>query len=267
MGVGRDRIGELPEPLIHHILSFLPIKSIASTTILSKKWNNLWLSLPVLDFTQWRSPPAAAAYEEESDSDSDGSELHDSQDYRYYRVFKDSPPVDLSETNRFMDSLDKDKRLAMQLFSNCPVLEDLDMSNVSWKGLDVICFALPRLKFFTMGGFGREDLDNVKVKFDTHNLLSFTWCEYLPKEFIVVDSFPCLVEAGIRYSFADGYSESRYDYLYNLVEKVSHVKHLMVSHTYFRPKFLTTQVLSLKAPTASVILVSFEVDVISGKLG
>ncbi|KAI3897033.1 hypothetical protein MKX03_015857, partial [Papaver bracteatum] len=237
MGAAEDRISELPESLIHHILSFLPIKFIASTTILSKRWNNLWLSLPILDFTQWRSPPpTAATYEDESDSYSDGSELVEE-----YRVFKDSPPVDLPETNRFMDFLDKviflnnldhikkfcletdsmyfdqdrvkewielialgkiqelflsikcsgprvvpltlfycqsltvldlrfenqqvldqspllkicfqrlkklrlsfihfkDKRLAMLVFSNCPVLEDLYMSNVSWKGLDVICF-------------------------------------------------------------------------------------------------------------------------------
>ncbi|KAI3989134.1 hypothetical protein MKX01_033170 [Papaver californicum] len=54
-----------------------------------------------------------------------------------------------------------DKTLAMQVFSNCPLLEDLYMSNVSWKGLDVICFTLPRLKFFNIGGFGREGIENI----------------------------------------------------------------------------------------------------------
>ncbi|XP_026411071.1 F-box protein At1g60400-like [Papaver somniferum] len=109
MGViaGTDRISELPESLTHHILSFLPIKRAASTTILSKRWNNRWLSLPVLEFTEWRSPPTATTTledrkeeEEEADSDTDGSEQE-------YRVIEDSPPVDLSETNRFMHFLDK----------------------------------------------------------------------------------------------------------------------------------------------------------------
>ncbi|RZC90343.1 hypothetical protein C5167_031055 [Papaver somniferum] len=208
MGItGTDRISELPESITHHILSFLPIKRAASTTILSKRWNNLWLSLPVLDFTEWRSPPTATTAledrneeeeDEEADSDTDGSEQE-------YRVIKDSPPVDLSETDRFMQFLDKvlfldnlahikkfclktdskyfdqdrvkkwiisivmhaveelilsikcsgsrvvplelfncesltvldlqfenkqDERLAVQVFCNCPVLEDLHMSKI-----------------------------------------------------------------------------------------------------------------------------------------
>ncbi|KAI3836747.1 hypothetical protein MKW92_023711 [Papaver armeniacum] len=323
-----DRISELPEHLIHHILSFLPIKSIASTTLLSKEWNNLWLSLPILDFTRWRSPTYENQTEQDSDCDTD---LDSNTKQDEYQVIKDSPPVDidLPETNRFMEFLDKVifsdklndinkfrletdsmyfdqdrtkewinsivsrnieklvlyikcsgprvvplelfycesltildlrfqnkqvldqsplskisfprlKRLRLSFFSNCPVLEVLDMSNVSWKGLDVIFFALPRLKYFNVWiwGFGKECNENVKVKFDTPNLLSLTWFDHLPEEFIVVDSFPCLVEACLLFSFAEGYTESRYDSLYNFVEKMPHVKHLTVSDTYFHPEIL-----------------------------
>ncbi|KAI3842403.1 hypothetical protein MKW92_022577 [Papaver armeniacum] len=354
MGVGRDRISELPESLIHHILSFLPIKSIVSTTLLSTKWNNLWLSLPILDFTQWRSPPTGAAFEnlieEESDSDTDTKQDE-------YQVIEDSSPVDLSGTIRFMDFLDKvifldeldhvknfcletdsmyfnqdrvkewinsiarrnveklflfvkcsgprvvplelfycesltmlhlwfintqvldqsplskpicfprlenlrlsniefkDKTLAMQLFSNCPVLEDLYMGNVSWKGLDVICFALPRLKFFHIGSYQKDCIKNVKVKFDTPNLLSLKWFDYVPKEFIV-DSFPFLVEAGT------GYTESRYDSVYNFIEKVSHVKHLRFSNMYFHPKILDGSSVLPRSYHSFRNLVSFRVDII-----
>jgi len=45
-----DRISSLPDPIISHILSFLPTKIAATTSILSKRWNPLWLSLLVLHF-------------------------------------------------------------------------------------------------------------------------------------------------------------------------------------------------------------------------
>ncbi|KAL8466528.1 hypothetical protein ACS0TY_035559 [Phlomoides rotata] len=45
-----DRLSELPQSLIHHILSFLPMTDVVSTTILSKRWNNLWTTVPCLNF-------------------------------------------------------------------------------------------------------------------------------------------------------------------------------------------------------------------------
>jgi hypothetical protein len=45
-----DRISSLPDPIICHILSFVPTKIAATTSILSKRWNPLWLSVLVLHF-------------------------------------------------------------------------------------------------------------------------------------------------------------------------------------------------------------------------
>ncbi|XP_045798113.1 FBD-associated F-box protein At4g10400-like [Trifolium pratense] len=45
-----DRISSLPDPILHHILSFLPTKLAAITSTLSKRWNPLWLSVPTLNF-------------------------------------------------------------------------------------------------------------------------------------------------------------------------------------------------------------------------
>ncbi|EPS69958.1 hypothetical protein M569_04804 [Genlisea aurea] len=48
---GEDRISGLPNDIIHQILSLLPIKSVAQTCVLSKRWRSLWLTFPDLDFT------------------------------------------------------------------------------------------------------------------------------------------------------------------------------------------------------------------------
>ncbi|XVF01856.1 hypothetical protein REPUB_Repub04eG0125200 [Reevesia pubescens] len=48
---GIDRISDLPDVVLHHILFHLPIKTIAQTSVLSKRWRSLWSSFPDLDFT------------------------------------------------------------------------------------------------------------------------------------------------------------------------------------------------------------------------
>ncbi|KAH7862034.1 hypothetical protein Vadar_033925 [Vaccinium darrowii] len=53
-----DRFSDLPYEILEHIFSFLPIKSIAQTTVLSKHWNllSLWRSHPHLDFSPLSNP-------------------------------------------------------------------------------------------------------------------------------------------------------------------------------------------------------------------
>ncbi|KAJ1411647.1 F-box-like domain superfamily [Sesbania bispinosa] len=45
-----DRISELPDEVLCHILSFLPSKEAIATSTLSTKWKSLWTMVPVLDF-------------------------------------------------------------------------------------------------------------------------------------------------------------------------------------------------------------------------
>ncbi|XP_059438540.1 F-box/LRR-repeat protein At3g26922-like [Corylus avellana] len=48
-------LGKLPEEVLRHILSFLPIEDAARTSVLSKRWEYLWASIPNLDFLLLRS--------------------------------------------------------------------------------------------------------------------------------------------------------------------------------------------------------------------
>ncbi|XP_045787615.1 F-box/FBD/LRR-repeat protein At4g00160-like [Trifolium pratense] len=45
-----DRISNLPDSILCHILSFIPTKQAAATSILSTSWKSIWLSALTLDF-------------------------------------------------------------------------------------------------------------------------------------------------------------------------------------------------------------------------
>ncbi|XP_050289693.1 F-box/FBD/LRR-repeat protein At3g26920-like [Quercus robur] len=58
-----DRISELPEVVLQYILSFLPIKQVVQSTVLSTRWKHIWTTFPNLvfdetyfDTTLWWSP-------------------------------------------------------------------------------------------------------------------------------------------------------------------------------------------------------------------
>ncbi|CAB4274299.1 unnamed protein product [Prunus armeniaca] len=52
-----DRISDLPDAVLHHILFLLPIKTVAQTSVLSKRWRSIWSSFPDLDFTTLTRAP------------------------------------------------------------------------------------------------------------------------------------------------------------------------------------------------------------------
>ncbi|XP_057771483.1 F-box/LRR-repeat protein At3g26922-like isoform X4 [Salvia miltiorrhiza] len=50
-----DRLSELPDSVIFHIFWLLPMNEVVRTTILSKRWLNLWTTTPFLNFDESKS--------------------------------------------------------------------------------------------------------------------------------------------------------------------------------------------------------------------
>ncbi|XP_057788552.1 putative F-box protein At1g49610 [Salvia miltiorrhiza] len=48
-----DRLSELPDSVIFHIFWLLPMSDVVRTTILSKRWKNLWTTTPFLNFDNY----------------------------------------------------------------------------------------------------------------------------------------------------------------------------------------------------------------------
>ncbi|KAL6868171.1 hypothetical protein ACP4OV_015016 [Aristida adscensionis] len=51
MASGADRLGALPDELLHYVLSFLPAHSAVATSLLARRWLRLWRSAPALRVT------------------------------------------------------------------------------------------------------------------------------------------------------------------------------------------------------------------------
>ncbi|KAI3850814.1 hypothetical protein MKX03_028527 [Papaver bracteatum] len=58
-----DRISELPDALIHHIFSFLDMKYVVQTSVLSRRWRYLWSSLPTIEVVDIPFIKAGDSYE------------------------------------------------------------------------------------------------------------------------------------------------------------------------------------------------------------
>jgi hypothetical protein len=51
MASGADRISALPDELLHHVMSFLPMHEVVCMSLLARRWLDLWKSAPAMRVT------------------------------------------------------------------------------------------------------------------------------------------------------------------------------------------------------------------------
>lgn len=129
-----DRISELPVFILHKILSRLPRGDSGRTSVLSKRWNSVWISFPIIEFHQ-------NTYMKRFSS---GEFLH----------FVDKSLRRFVESKFRMEKLDLNLRMEScdSVCAWLPVALSNDVSDVSFSVLDDI-YPLPETTFASSKSF------------------------------------------------------------------------------------------------------------------
>lgn len=257
-----DRITNLPDGIINHILSLLPTKDAILTSAISTKWKSIWASLSTLEVTEWDFYPRGGAwYNDEKRAEAyckfltfvyevlvggdmpylekvaiKGSAIHPSHIESWINAaidrnireldvsFKDcyvDPPHEFSQSLFSCGSLVvlrliglgivinfptastcfpnlkvlqlesvlyKDDDSARNLFSGCPVLEDLTIVREEWDDLETLIIASGSLKSLSMEIIleKREDIVQ-KFVIDCPALESLDMVDTVSEDFEVKD--------------------------------------------------------------------------------
>ncbi|AES63288.1 F-box/RNI/FBD-like domain protein [Medicago truncatula] len=117
-----DRINSLLDDILIHILSSVPTKQAFVTSILSKRWIHLWLYVPVLELNEIRSKDLESPYH-----------FVLSSLLRWF-CFSRGACSHLNlpslKTLHLKDIIFDQQCQLMMLLDACPVLEDLQLSNI-----------------------------------------------------------------------------------------------------------------------------------------
>ncbi|KAI9117410.1 hypothetical protein K1719_011576 [Acacia pycnantha] len=285
----KDVISELPDSLLHHILSFLSTRDAIRTSLLARRWKFLWTYLSdfnievehrqkqiihrfnqvdtILEKAKFIKRFSLLAYEDGNPVDVDKvycwtitlllkhkiQELELSLNLRspfllanYLTVLKSLNVMDLElpcvlkvagcvhfpclKTLALQLITFVDETSAQQLFSGCPVLQKLTLSNCGWKNVQNVSIKIPTLTTLII----EDDSDsilNCKVTIDAVNLRSLSYYYNFIIELIPV-GLTSLADAYIDVS--DSHSHSSLEQYtipraIRLFSGILHVKSLVLS--------------------------------------
>ncbi|CAN6228215.1 unnamed protein product [Urochloa humidicola] len=101
---GRDRLSALPDELVHRVLSFLPAQEVVRTTVLSKRWTDLWRWVPFIDLNFWHFRRGL-----EVDWAEAGERMKDFTDNLL--MLHQAPCLDAFRLNVFLEEHDESRRI------------------------------------------------------------------------------------------------------------------------------------------------------------
>ncbi|XP_047078846.1 F-box/LRR-repeat protein At4g14103-like [Lolium rigidum] len=206
---GVDRIGALPDSILHHLLSFLPAQAAVQTCVLARRWHHLWrsttgLRIVALDDDYYADVEELRKFvdhllilRERTDLDSVEIEFNEfcEEDQPYVKTWlryalmckvrtltlrvdgsKYFYLEDLPLVSRHLGTLDLDGvglKAAFLDFANCPVLENLKMTSCHICAGKISSRSMKHLSITSC----RSDLD-CRVRVSTPGLISLKLVEF-----------------------------------------------------------------------------------------
>ncbi|EAY94235.1 hypothetical protein OsI_16008 [Oryza sativa Indica Group] len=259
-----DRLSELPDCLLHDILSHLKARQVVQTCVLSRRWRHLWRSVPRLDVDckDFWSPPPASTQQQQQHAALLAAEFARFEDFADNLLLRRSAAAPLDALRLRVDErcqrttygrlcLDGvtlpagfDAMLASG--SGLPVLEDLELRAAHYPFARIASATLKKLAVERCGGGGAGYLtsdDGGVVVISAPRLSSLRLGIYLEPNwpaFAVEGPTPSLVEASIQVFHAtaiDAHAPepqitqrmSLLKSLCNLLAGISHVSSLELS--------------------------------------
>ncbi|KAF3948897.1 hypothetical protein CMV_025158 [Castanea mollissima] len=257
----RDAVGRnikclhnLPEEILRYILSLLPTKDAIRTSVLCKRWEYLWTSIPNLNFSGLE-PDKRKQFMNFVER---VLLLRDSSDIKTFTLSCDVLR-DASHVSAWISAAVRQLELAMpcilklppticftnlktlnfsyvtftkehsteKLFSGLPVLEELELQNCNWVNLKVVSISAPKLLSIRIveDWENQNDENGCQVMISGVSLNYFRYCGEFCNEYHVHNS-PSLVEASVLASWYNERKRQIAHRMYMLLTGFSGVKEL-----------------------------------------
>ncbi|KAH9651562.1 F-box domain-containing protein [Citrus sinensis] len=250
-GEDGDRLSNLPEPIIHHIFSFLETIDVVRASAVSRKWSRLksldLQHVEVLDYNLFREflsscPLLENLYMKECFFHNFESLDISTTSLKYLTVdeFLLSEPKGLRSCKVICESLEALKLHFGREIDSSPLLENLKMDSCCFPDLKILDISSNSLKSLTLERieFGGDELDNYKLKIACSNLESFNIFAPLLPDF-TLESLNSLQNAFIFLETIGEYMEAKEIFLRmsKILNGLRDVKVLKLSCTLYQDEY------------------------------